>query len=147
MLKKVVLSVDGSPESRAAIAWCTDNLSPDTTIVAVCGVSDVGEFVIGLPLFDEAGDANELHRALETRWVAPLRQAGFECQTRFLHHGQAAAVRAVVDEEQPDAVIVGKGAHGALRDNVAPGVGAALSHHMPCPVILVPPHHHEPTPA
>jgi len=138
MLKKVVLSVDPSPESRAATAWCLDNLTPDTTIVAVCGINDVGEFVIGLPLFDQAGDAAGLHRALESRWVAPLREAGFDCRPRFMHHSQATAIRHAVADEHPDAVIVGKAAHSALREHVAPGVGVVLAHHMPCPVILVP---------
>jgi nucleotide-binding universal stress UspA family protein len=138
MLKKVVLSVDPSPESRAATAWCVENLSPATIIVAVCGINDVGEFVIGLPLFDQAGDAAELHRALESRWVAPLREAGFDCRPRFMHHTQATAIREAVADEHPDAVIVGKAAHGALREHLAPGLAGVLTHHMPCPVILVP---------
>jgi len=139
MLQKIVLSVDPSAEGRAATEWCAENLEPGTTIVAVCGVSDVGEFMIGLPLFEEAGDAHELHQQFETRWIAPLKTAGFDCRTRFGLDESAGAVREVVDEEHPDAVVVGKAAHNGLKEHLLPGVGNALVHHMPCPVILVPP--------
>ncbi|HZP15378.1 MAG TPA: universal stress protein [Nocardioides sp.] len=137
MMGKVVLSVDGSEAGRAATEWCVENLAPGTTVIAVCGISDLAEVVLGLPGFDEPGE-HGLEEALNTRWSEPLRRAGLYCIPRLVHHRPMAALLEVVAEELPDAVIVGKGPHRAWAEAFVADSPLPLVHRMPCPVVLVP---------
>jgi len=137
MMGKVVLSVDGSEAGHAATEWCVRNLAPGTTVIAVCGISDLAEVVLGLPGFDEPGE-HGLKESLNTTWSEPLRRAGLHCVPRLVHHRPMAALLKVVAEERPDAVVIGKGPHRALLDGLTPESPLPLVHRMPCAVVLVP---------
>jgi hypothetical protein len=65
-MDKVVLSLDGSEESRAAVRWCIHNLDPATKVIAVCGISEMEEFVLGVPLFDPTAE-QAIEEAFKTR--------------------------------------------------------------------------------
>lgn len=136
-MDKVVLSVDGSEAGCAATEWCVRNLAPGTTVIAVCGISDLAEVVLGLPGFDEPGE-HGLEDALHTRWSEPLRRAGLNCIPRLVHHRPMVALLEAVAEEHPDAVVVGKGPHRAWVDAFVPDSPLPLVHRMPCPLVLVP---------
>jgi len=65
-MDKVVLSLDGSEESRAAVRWCIHNRDPATKVIAVCGISEMEEFVLGVPLFDPTAE-QAIEEAFKTR--------------------------------------------------------------------------------
>jgi nucleotide-binding universal stress UspA family protein len=135
---KVVVSVDGSEASKAAVRWCADNLDSSSTVIAVAGLSEVAEFVIALPAFDAGWSPAQIRDTVRTIWCRPLEHAGLEWHPRFAHSTQAAAVSEAIDAEQPDLVVIGSPAHPEL-DMVLGGQLHHVLHHAMCPVLLVPP--------
>jgi hypothetical protein len=132
-----VVSVDGTPESQAAVTWCADHLRSDDRVVAVCGVGLLGELALTLPPF-EVG-ITPIEQALEDRWCRPLRDAGLRYERRMLAVRQRAALYAVIDGAPPDLLVIGRQAHhGALDAAVGKGFDHLLRR-PPCPVLIVPP--------
>ncbi|HEX4822012.1 MAG TPA: universal stress protein [Acidimicrobiales bacterium] len=136
-MKKVVVGVDGSEASRAGVKWCALNLTRTTRVIAVTGMSETGEFVMSLPGPDAAASTDQVRETFRQKWCAPLDAAGLEWEARFVHHSQPTAIAQVVDDEQPDLVVIGKPEHVALDLMVHGKLQHAL-HHAQCPVLIVP---------
>jgi hypothetical protein len=137
-MDKVVLSLDGSNASHAAVQWCAQHLASATMVIAVCGISELGEFVIGIPPFDLPSSEAGIEECVQYEWTEPLRRAGLQCEPRLVHRRQAAALLQVVADEQPDALVIGKPARRTLRDIVGGSALNKVIHHAGCPIVLVP---------
>ena len=119
-MDKVILSLDGSKAGRAAVRWCALHLAPTTTVIAVCGIGEFGEFVLGIPPFDLPSSEADIEECVEHEWTEPLRQAGLHCEPRLVHRRQAAALLDVVALEQSDALVIGRPpAAGSATSSVA----------------------------
>src|SRR5438067_10338549 len=103
----VVLSADGTAEAACARDWCARHLGPDDSVIAVTGVNEFGEFVLGLPPFDVLHGEAQLRTRLEREYCAPLAQNGLMCEARLVEHGQANAVVGVARTAHADAIVVG----------------------------------------
>ena len=136
-MKRVVLMLDGSPESAAAAHWVGDHLG-GTEVVAVTTVSPFGAFVLGLPPSRAADWMPEIRRALEERWCAPLRDAGVPFRTHLLSGSPAPAIVDLARREDAEAIVVGKPARSFLSEHLLGSVAADLVHHAAIPVIVVP---------
>ena len=135
-MRKVVVSVDGSEESGAAVRWCATVLPPEVDVIAVCGMGGWGEFVVSLPPFVEPEE--QIRTCLDQEWTAPLRAAGLECETRLVHARQVPALVQVARTEHPDLLVIGESRYGAIPDVVWGPGKSRLLHHPPCPVVVVP---------
>ena len=137
-MDKVIVSLDGSDASHAAVRWCAQQLAPATTVIAVCGIGEFGEFVISIPPFDLPSSEAGIEECVAHEWTEPLRQAGMHCEPRLVHRRQAAALLEVVALEQPDALVIGNPPRRPLCDIIGGGALNNLIHHAGCPVVLVP---------
>ncbi|HMK11465.1 MAG TPA: universal stress protein [Acidimicrobiales bacterium] len=135
---KVVLSAETGQQGRAAQAWCTEHLGPGDSVVAVVGLSNLGELVLGVPPFDGLATEGELIAEVEYDFCRQLRTSGVLCQTRFVRRAQARAVAEVASEEDADLIVIGKRPHSRLADAVIGPVAAHVVHRPPCPVVVVP---------
>lgn len=147
---KVVLSADGSPEAVGASEWYLKNLSAGDVVLAVAGLSQFGEFTLGVPLFDALGGEHALLERVEQRLCAPLADLGVRCRAILEPHSQARAVVDVAVREHADLIVLGKRPHGRIGDAVRDDVATKVLHHPPCPVMVVPLSREpaaEPTPA
>ena len=135
-MEKVVVSVDGTVASRAAVDWCAHHLRSHTTVIGVCGVSFLGEFVLGLPPFELS--ASRIGDCADTLWCEPLRVAGLRCTARLVHRRQVAALIEVARREGADLLVVGRQSHHGLGDIVFGKGFDHLVHSPPCPVMVVP---------
>lgn len=135
---KVVLSATETEEGRAACAWCAANLPPGTSITVVVGVSQLGEFVLGVPPFDVAGGETALVKAVERDYCGPLVGYGLQCRAQLVLERQTQAVLDVARRERADLIVVGKRPHGVLGDTMRGAVATQLAHHPPCPLVVVP---------
>jgi nucleotide-binding universal stress UspA family protein len=135
---RVVLSADLTSESRAARGWCVENLAPGTAVVAVLGVSQMGELMLGVPPFDLGAAEHELRASVERDYCEPLDAAGLQCEGRVLALSQGRALTEVAHDEHADLIVVGKRPHGWLVDVVRGELAGQLVHHPPCPVVVVP---------
>ena len=112
-MRTVIVSVDGTTESRAAVQWCALNLTSRDHVIAVGAVGAGGEFILELPGFDDVSPS-EVRDAFRRRWCAPLDAAGLDWEAVFLHSQQGVAIADIIDGEQPDLVVVGKPQHLAV---------------------------------
>jgi nucleotide-binding universal stress UspA family protein len=135
---RVVLSADLSDEGRAACEWCTTNLPPGTSVVAVLGVNPVGELMFGVPPFDLTTAEHELRDCLERDCCERLSAAGLRAEGRLHPASQTRAVCEVAAGEHADLIVVGKRPHGWLVDAVRGETAGQLVHHPPCPIVVVP---------
>lgn len=135
-MDKVVVSLDGSEASRAAVGWCADHLEPGTLVIAVCGIGSLGEFVLGVPPFDLPDSEARIVETFRQEWCEPLRRANLRCEARVVHRRQVAALLEVALVEHPDAVVVGKSVRTTFSELVGPL--NRLTHRLPCTVVMVP---------
>ena len=134
---RVVVGVDATVESRCAVAWCARMLGSNTEVVAVAAMSKFGEFVLGLPGFDEDPAAHMLGRA-ETNWTAPLHTARVPVRIRFEEDATWRAIVTVATDEHADLIVVGKQHRNMLAKLINPSDADLLVHHAPCSVLIVP---------
>jgi nucleotide-binding universal stress UspA family protein len=135
---RVVLSADGTGEGQAASHWCATHLGADDSVIAVLGINQLGEFVMGVPPFDEMAVMPDLMAKVQRECCDPVAAAGVRCETRVVSHGQARALSDVARRVHADLIVIGKRPHGALVDAVLGEVAGQLVHHPPCPVVVVP---------
>jgi nucleotide-binding universal stress UspA family protein len=138
----VVVGVDGSPVSEAALAFAFEEASMrGAPLVAVHAWSDF-RVPEAFSYRGFAFDIDEI-RAEETQVLA-ARMAGWDAkypdvqQRRVVAHDGAA--HALLElAEQAQLVVVGTHGRGGVSRLLLGSTSHALMHHAPCPVIVVPP--------
>jgi nucleotide-binding universal stress UspA family protein len=136
-IERIVVGVDGSEGSDAAVRWCADVAGAvNAEVVAVYAFEPLVEWV---PESDPRSWRQAAERMVTTEWVAPLRAAGVSVRTRIIAdiHPVAALAGAIEDEGAGLAVVGtrGRGGFGGLRVGRVP---IQLVHHTHKPVVLVP---------
>ncbi|MGH9031349.1 MAG: universal stress protein [Acidimicrobiia bacterium] len=136
-IERIVVGVDGSEGSDAAVRWCADVASAvNAEVVAVYAFEPLVEWVAES---DPRSWRQAAERMVTTEWVAPLRAAGVSVRTRIIEdiHPVAALAGAIEDEDAGLAVVGtrGRGGFGGLRVGRLP---IQLVHHTHKPVVLVP---------
>lgn len=136
-VKRIVVGVDGSSGSAAAVAFCARLAkSLGASVVAVLAREPMAEI---LPVLD-AGDWTEDASRDLAGWSAPLHAAGLTVEERLIQSRDAVGTIVTVAEDQEADVIV-VGTHG-LSDVTGlrlGGVATALLDRVELPVVLVPP--------
>ncbi|HEV2370016.1 MAG TPA: universal stress protein, partial [Acidimicrobiales bacterium] len=106
-IKRILVGVDGSSYSRAALEWAA-------SLASATGAEVVAVHAVGL-LEQLEGDApvpaqshrDEIRHLFERQWCAPLDAAGVRSR-RVLRDGPPVlALRAAADEVDADLVVVG----------------------------------------
>jgi nucleotide-binding universal stress UspA family protein len=133
----IVLGVDGSAGSDAAVRW-TAALAPAIG-ARVVAVHATEPFLEWLPESDRRGWRQKA--AVEAgRWVNPIRHAGGEVQiviARNVH--PVAAVASVAREHDAGLAVVGTRGLGGFTGLRLGRVPIQLVHHLGRPVVMVPP--------
>lgn len=137
---RVVLSTQGSDECRAATEWCAEHLDATSTVVAVVDINALGEFVMGLPMFDLLETTDEVVAQVDRDLRGPLGARGIAYRTRVASTGHLHALVEAAADEGADLIVLGKVPHGALADALRGQTASHLVHRPPCPVLIVPTH-------
>lgn len=135
----VVVGVDGSEGSSAALSWSIETARRlGSPVSAVFGYSPWAGMLFAIPPFDADATRELLRSRFQDDWCAPLTEADVEHARRFVSDDPARALLQVADEE--DAVLITVGAHGhsGWSPHVLGGVTAKVLHHAHCPVAVVP---------
>jgi nucleotide-binding universal stress UspA family protein len=144
---RIVVGVDGSPESEAALRWAAEEAAlRDAKLVAVAAwsfapaapIADPG--MIPLPAADYA-DASEAERAAaeEALDEALGRVLGAEAEVdieRKLLEGDAARVLEA-EARDADLVVVGSRGRSGIAAVLLGSVSEHVVHHARCPVVVV----------
>jgi len=139
----IVLGIDGSTGSAAAVAWCVKNaplLDADVTAVYVLAplvaIGPLPSEATVPPTFDEEL-RRELTTELETKWCAPLREAGVPFEARLLDGEPARTLIEVAERVDADLVIVGRRGRSSFAELLLGSVPHHLTHHCRRPVLVV----------
>lgn len=136
----VVVGVDGSPESEAALAFAYDMATRrNAELVAVHVWSDVISVWGGsVPIPDLDWDTV----ATDERIVLSERLAGWrerypDTAVRQVVHENRPAQRLIQEAQGAQLLVVGSLGRGALANALLGSVSHAVLHHAPCPVAIV----------
>ena len=136
-IKRVVIGVDGSEESAAAIGWCAEVIVPlGAETIAVTVEEPLVEWT---PSWDER---NWRHIAeVETqRWVKPITAAGGAVHTvAAAHLSPADGLLGIASTRGADLLVVGTRGAGGFTGLRFGGVAMKILHRASLPVVLVPP--------
>jgi nucleotide-binding universal stress UspA family protein len=136
-ISRIVVGVDGSPNSIAAVEWA--GVLADATGAEVVAVHALGLIErlqpAGEPVPVEHHEA-EIGRRMAVEWCEPLvrRKRHFDCQ---LAYGPPERVlRETVASLGADMVVVG--CRGVGGSSLLGSTSTQLAHRPPCPVVVVP---------
>ena len=133
--ERIVVGIDGSPSSRAAVRWAIAHARPDDTIVLV-HAWEPSPAMVDAGLVDRRDDS-------AARGLAHHELARAQALPRDDHitlscdvvHGDA---RDCLSHEQAALLIVGARGRGGLASVLLGSVSAHLAHHCSVPLVIVP---------
>jgi len=134
----VLVGVDGSPNSLAALEWAISFAAPGTVVRAVW-VWDASPLAVGADVFffpDASAIAMERFDHLVAGFAPAADRRGVALHRRFLH----GRPRDVLLEESRDVdlVVAGAQGHGAVGGALLGSVATALVHRVDRPFVVVP---------
>jgi nucleotide-binding universal stress UspA family protein len=144
--ERIVVGVDGSAGSEAALRWAIDEARLRDAVVEVVNAWSypyVGE-AAGMAAFSV--DGVELERAatdlvrsmLEARPAPSPGEREVEVEPRVVRGDAAGALLRVAKEDGADLLVVGSRGRGGFTGLMLGSVSQQCVHHAPCPVVVVP---------
>jgi len=140
---KILIAVDDSPCSRAAVQFVRRMQLPAATRVTILSAVQVA-----VPVYSEVyvptADTEEIvkdkmraHQELVSRAELELRDTGFVTKARVLEGDPRALILRAAREEQADMIVVGSHGRSGLAKLVMGSVAAHIMSHAPCSVLVV----------
>jgi nucleotide-binding universal stress UspA family protein len=138
-MKRVVVGVDGSPESLSALEWAFDEAAASGARLTVVhaweypyDVSRASVRAIRKPM--EKAAVDELRTSLESLGVRATDGAVL-IRPKLCEGAPAAAL--IAEARGADLIVVGSRGRGALRSLLLGSVSRTLLHRAPCPVAVI----------
>jgi NADH:ubiquinone oxidoreductase subunit F (NADH-binding)/nucleotide-binding universal stress UspA family protein len=137
-IARIVVGVDGSPGSAAAVRWSADIAAASgAEVTAVCAFEPLARWRFR---DDPGGWRATGEEAISTEWIAPLRSAGVTVRTRIVEgRHPLAALESVATNEGAGLFVVGTRGLSEVGGLRAGRLPLQLVHHTHIPVVLVPP--------
>jgi nucleotide-binding universal stress UspA family protein len=147
-LQTVLVGVDGSRGSSAAIEWSARLAGMSGAKVLAAHVLTYNrEFVRDLTLDTIRTWRLELVHDLETRWTDHLRSVGVPHRCVLVEDDSPArGLLHLAEREQAGLLVVGSRGRGALGGHLLGGTSYKLVHHADRPVVVVPADEPRPAP-
>lgn len=149
--RRIVVGLDGSPGSSAAVAWCAamaplldaevfvvNAMAPVTFLVPTGSPAEIP------PIIDDSAIEESVHHELDKEleeWCAPLRSAGVPYRSQVIDGSVTDALLRAADDVDADLVVVGQQKHGGIggmKERLLGSVPSHLSHHCSRPLVIVP---------
>jgi len=142
-IRKVVVGVDGSEGSAAALRWATRLAAVSGAEVVAVHVIETSTYDIrplGLPrtVLNEGDWREEIRDELAVRWCAALTGAGVRHRVRVEEGRAGPRLAEVAEQEQADVLVTGHRGLSGLEELVHGSVSVSVTHHAPCPVVVMP---------
>ena len=142
-IKRIVVGVDGSEHSNAALRWAVEMAKGmGSEVIAVFAISppvffDTGMFAPGVPVqYDDKWRA-EMKQEFEQVWCKPLREAGVKYRTVFEDGRAGSVIASVADSSNADVVLVGRRGRGGMAELLLGSVSHELVLHSKRPVLVI----------
>ena len=143
-IKTIVVGIDGSVESAAALDWAVRMArGMGSEVVAVYAIHAplwlAGAFEAPVPplQFDAVWRA-AMKKVFEEEWCRPLNAAGIKYRTMIEDGRPASVVAGVADRVDADVIVVGRRGRGGVAELVLGSVSHELVLQSRRPVLLIP---------
>lgn len=136
--ERLLVGLDGSPNSLAALQWALDFATPGMEI-EVTWVWDASPLAVGADEFffpDASETAEERFQHLIDQSTADLGDSGVTIVRNFVRGRPRSTLATAAD--QVDLVVVGARGHGAVGAALLGSVSSWVLHHVPKPIVVVP---------
>lgn len=136
-LDRIVVAVDGSENSLAAVDWVAD-------LAEATGAEVVAVHALGLleHLDDEAVPAQshrgEIGQLFESTWCVPLDRDGISCRRVLRDGNPVSVVLSVADEEDADLIVLGSRGFGGFPEQLLGSTSTQVAQRSRRPVTIVP---------
>lgn len=141
MTGRVVVGVDGSPGSEAALRWALEEARlrhADVLLVhAWQATAGAGEAMPGLAMGVLVGLAEEDARAVLAEALAEAEAGGVKAEGKLVCGGAGPTLLEAA--AAADLVVVGARSHQGLAGALLGSVADHVARHAPCPVAVIPP--------
>ena len=141
-IKRIVVGVDGSEHSKAALAWVIRMAKGmGSEVTAVYGIDMPVYFPLpyGIPVqFDEQW-RKEIKAEFEDKWCLPLKEAGVAYKAMIRDGRPANVIADVADEEGADLIVVGRRGRGGAAELLLGSTSHELALQSRKPVLLIEP--------
>jgi nucleotide-binding universal stress UspA family protein len=136
---KIVLAVDHSKYSEAAVQALIKQVRPENTEVAVLHVMEVslGDFESREHFEKIRGARLQQARELVERFESKLKQAGYAAQPVVEEGDAKTAIIGFAEKWKPDVIFVGSHGRRAFRRLTLGSVTEAVARHASCSVEIV----------
>jgi len=141
-VERIVVGVDGSPNSQHALEWAAGLArAVDAEVVAVHSVGLLERFASAGPSSEsESGDPrySEARHLFDTQWCAPLDDPETR-SVRVLRDGNPVSVLlAVAEEVDADLIVVGSRGLGGYPELLLGSTSTQIAQHSTRPVVIIP---------
>ena len=134
-LDRIVVAVDGSENSVAAVTWAAGLASmTGAEVIAVHALGLLERMDDGLQPSEPNRD--EIQRRFETEWCAPLD--GVQSRRLLLDGSAVPVVLALADEEDADLIVLGSRGLGGHPELLLGSTSTQVAQHSHRPVTIVP---------
>ena len=140
---RILLGIDDSPHSKAALEHvCHGSWPPDTRVTVLSAVR-VPVYVYApadfpaIPAPEQVAALTKEHEALVCRAQKRLREAGLAGEARVVHGDAREALVETARNESTDLVVVGSHGRTGLSKLLLGSVASHVVTHSPCSVLVV----------
>ena len=143
MAGKIVVGVDGSPGGEAALRWAVEEAKVRGAELLIVHAYETPFYLVGMgepaPVAVEPETVEDAARAVMDEVVEPVLATGTDGVTvhKAIAEGPAAAVLREAAHDA-DLLVVGTRGRGGFTGLLLGSVSSQVTHHAPCPVVVVP---------
>jgi nucleotide-binding universal stress UspA family protein len=137
-LDRIIVGVDGSTNSMAAVEWATG--AAEITGAEVVAVHAFGllEHLLGPERATPQTQRDEIRNRFETDWCAPLNRAGVECRRQLRDGSPVEVLLAVAEDEDADLIVLGSRGLGVYPEVLLGSTSTQVAQNATRPVTIVP---------
>lgn len=140
-VKRIVVGVDGSESSQAALTWAirmAQGMGSKVTAVHALGVPSFFPAPFGVPVQYDEGWREDMKREFE-KWCEPLKASGVGYQTVMETGRPASVIAEVAERDDADVIVVARRGRGEVAELLLGSVSHELALHSKRPVLLIEP--------
>ena len=138
-MAKIIVGIDGSEPSNAALGWAIEHAGPDDTLVLVHSwqIHAVGALeAVAYNPADFEVEAKRLMEAVVDQVIGEVADGGPTIESRVVHgHPGHELIEASKDA---DLLVVGSRGYGGFRGLLLGSVSTYAVHHAHSPIVVVP---------
>jgi nucleotide-binding universal stress UspA family protein len=137
-LQRIVVGVDGSTNSLAAVEWAAGFAEMTGTEVVAVHALGLLEHLHGPEPISAQSHREEIRRRFDTAWCAPLNRAGIRCRQELRDGSPVGVLLSVAEEEDADLIVVGSRGLGGYPEQLLGSTSTQVAQNTSRPVTIVP---------